>query len=90
MVGGALLYDVTRDGMPRIGEWKPIIAVETNQPNIGKPQKTKAKRYRCKLFVTKTCFCGKTFKAKRNDAAFCSSRCRQVASRQNRQLRLSI
>lgn len=87
---GALLYDVTRDGHLKVGEWKPIRAVETNQRNVAVPKKTKPKRYSCKLSVTKTCFCGKSFKAKRIDAAFCSPKCRQTASRQNRQLTLEL
>lgn len=31
-------------------------------------------------------YCGKTFQAKRNDAKYCSSRCRNMASRRNRGL----
>ena len=88
---GALLYDTTSDGSPKIGEWIPLRVDKLPIPATDKPQKTKKKYYTPKIICDNKCqVCGKTFKAKRNDATFCSARCRQVASRQNRQLNLGI
>jgi hypothetical protein len=51
-----------------------------------KPVKVEAKQ---ELSVTKRCdICGQPFQAKRADAKCCSPKCRQVASRKNRQLSL--
>lgn len=64
---------------------KELPSVKENCQN-GLKQATK--RYQCKLSVTKTCFCGNTFTAKREDAVFCSPRCRMKAMRENKQLRM--
>lgn len=86
-----LLYDAKKQGSVKVGQRLPLyggklptglkeipVALEKQAPKI----------YHKKLSVTKTCFCGKTFTAKRKDAMFCSPRCRQVASRENKQLRM--
>ncbi|MBN1366604.1 MAG: hypothetical protein JW967_01585 [Dehalococcoidales bacterium] len=82
MVNEVLLFDIDRDGKPAMGKWTPLVADESVLRQPAKPKIKPAKRYQCKLSVTKRCFiCKKPFKAKREDAECCSPRCRMAKMR---------
>jgi hypothetical protein len=94
-VGKTLLIIRTKagaDSTPLVST-KVKVAASRKLPTVKesrqKGQKQALIKHRCKLSVTDYCFeCGRPFRHKREDAMFCSGKCRIKAMRENRQLRM--